>query len=181
VQQVSIFYIKYLDTFNVITLNCMILLNNKIQINSLGWTALKILMNTHYKTDNYVFERSTKKRLCMCACLCAFYVCVICWIGDLVNVHVKLSYCCLNHFVCVYMILLYGLHLTLALWTDWKHAKTSALNIFCYSRMHSVTNMLSELGLPTFVELLDKCRIPCTHCFISILYVHCACIVDLCT
>jgi len=31
--------------------------------------------------------------------------------------------------------------------------------IFGYSRIHSVTNMLSDLGLPTFLELLDKCRL----------------------
>jgi len=80
----------------------------------------------------------------------------VCWIGDLVNVQIRSRLCCLNHFVYVYMALLYGLHLTLALSTDWKHAMTCH-----YSRIHSVTgtNMLSDLGLPTFVELLNKCRL----------------------
>jgi hypothetical protein len=59
-----------------------------------------------------------------------------------------------------------------ALWTTFNSGSLDRLKacynkcikiFFGYLRTHSVTNMLSDLGLPTFVELLDKCRL--SFCF----------------
>ena len=55
-----------------------------------------------------------------------------------------------------------------AIWTTFNSGSLDRLKacynkcikfLFGYLRTHSVTNMLSGLGLPTFVELLDKCRL----------------------
>jgi len=54
-----------------------------------------------------------------------------------------------------------------ALWTSFNTGTMDRLKacynkcikiFFGYSRMYSVTNMLSELGLPSFVCLIDKCQ-----------------------
>jgi len=60
-----------------------------------------------------------------------------------------------------------------ALWTTFNTGSLDRLKTCCnkctkicfgYSRIHSVTITLTDLGLPTFGELLDKCRLSfCNH------------------